>query len=98
MAWRILLLVFLLLPLSGISLTWAQDEAPVMLWSFDRVEPGKDVLKGNYRLVQGVKGKAIVMDGYTTCVVREADQGPKMGQDFTIEAWTISSLKRTRQV
>jgi len=87
MPWRILLLVFLLLPLSGISLTWAQDEAPVMLWSFDRVEPGKDVLKGNYRLVQGVKGKAIVMDGYTTCVVREADQGPKMGQDFTIEAW-----------
>jgi len=86
-AWRIILLVFLLLPLSWISLTWAQDEAPVVLWSFDRVEPGKDVLKGNYRLVQGVKGKAIVMDGYTTCVVREADQGPKMGQDFTIEAW-----------
>ena len=87
MAWGILLLVVLLFPLSWISLTWAQDETSVVLWRFDRIEPEKDTLKGNYRFVQGVKGKAIIMDGYTTCIVREANQGPKMGPDFTIEAW-----------
>jgi hypothetical protein len=58
-----------------------------VLWSFDRIEAEKDAFKGNYRFVQGVKGKAIVMDGYTTCIVHEADQGPKVGPDFTIEAW-----------
>jgi hypothetical protein len=65
-------------------------------WNFDRVEKQKvresvkgaqDALDGNYRVVQGIRGKAIVMDGYTTCVVRQADQVPEIGPDFTLEGW-----------
>jgi hypothetical protein len=69
------------------SPAWAQEETEAASWSFDRFEPEMDTLKGNYRFVDGVKGKAIVMDGYTTCVIREADRVPKLGPDFSAEAW-----------
>jgi hypothetical protein len=81
------LLIFLLLPLSWICLPGAQGETSVVSWSFDNIDSEKDALQGNCRYAPGVKGNAIVMDGYTTCVVRRADQGPKLGPDFTIEAW-----------
>lgn len=94
-AWIIMALVFWLV-LVGESLTWAQEKGLVALWSFDRVEERKvqdsisgneDTISGNLRLVNGIKGQAIVMDGYTTYIVRKADQVPKIGPDFTIEAW-----------
>ena len=81
------LLFFLVLSLAWNGLTWAQGETSIASWSFDKAEPEKDAIKGNCRFVQGVKGKAIVMDGYTTCVVREAEQGPELGPDFSVEAW-----------
>ena len=87
----------------GITLmvAWAlalqgQEKAPVASWSFDRVEEGKvheavsgydDAVRGNFRQVRGVKGQALVMDGYTTCVVRAANLAPRLGPDFTIDAW-----------
>lgn len=90
------LVLILGLILAGRYITWAQERALVAHWNFDRVEEKKvrdsvnakdDVIKGNVRLVRGVKGQAIVMDGYTTVIVRKADQFPKLGPDFTVEAW-----------
>jgi len=65
-------------------------------WSFDEIKDGKtrevigqadDIVAGNFRLVPGVKGQALVLDGYTTCVIRSAAQAPRLGPDFSIEAW-----------
>lgn len=65
-------------------------------WNFDEVKDGKtreiigpvdDMVTGNFRLVPGLKGQALVMDGYTTCVIRSAAQAPHLGPDFSIEAW-----------
>jgi hypothetical protein len=65
-------------------------------WNFDETKDGKtrdvvggadDAVAGNFRLVQGVKGKALVLDGYTSRISRAADAAPKLGPDFTVEAW-----------
>jgi hypothetical protein len=80
----------------GISIAGAQEKKPVAHWSFDQVKEGKvrdsvgeweDIVSGNFRMVRGIKGQAIVMDGYTTNIVRQADSAPKLGPDFTVEAW-----------
>ncbi len=82
--------------LSGSGIVWTQEGSLVARWSFDRVEGQKvqenvsgndDAISGNFRLAQGTKGQSIVLDGYTTCVVRQADLGPKLGPDFTVQAW-----------
>lgn len=94
-AWGTLVLILGLI-LAGRYIAWGREGALVSHWSFDRVEEKTardsvnakdDVIKGNFRLVRGVKGQAIVLDGYTTVIVREADQFPKLGPDFTVEAW-----------
>jgi len=86
----IILAVTLALSLQG------QEKHPVAHWNFDRAENGKiheaasgidDAVSGHFRLVRGIKGRAIVMDGYTTCVVHPRDAAPELGPDFTIEAW-----------
>jgi hypothetical protein len=93
--WEFLVLS-LCVVLSGANISWAQDDTLVARWSFDRVKDGKvqevisseeDTIDGNFRLVKGVKGQAIVMDGYTTCVVRHTNQVPELGPDFSIEGW-----------
>jgi hypothetical protein len=84
------------LVLAVVSAAWAQEKASAAYWSFDRVEERKvrdsstgndDPISGHFRLVQGVKGQAIVMDGYTTCIARRAESAPKLETDFTVEAW-----------
>ena len=68
----------------------------VAQWSFDVVKERKvpetvggleDALSGNFRLVRGVLGQALVLDGYTTCLSRNAARVPKLGPDLTLEAW-----------
>ena len=75
---------------------WARGATPVLHWSFDRVEDANvpesvtgsgDAVTGKFRLIDGVRGKAIVMDGYTTCIHRKAERVPNLGRGFTIEAW-----------
>ena len=88
--------ICLLTSLVAVSDVRAQDTNPVAYWSFDRTQNNKtpdsvsgiqDTISGNHRLVRGVKGQAIVMDGYTTCIKRSPEQVPEFGQTFTIEAW-----------
>lgn len=74
----------------------AQEKKPVAYWTFDQVQERmteeicgkiKDSVQGNFRLVNGVKGKALILDGYTTCVIREAENSPQISPDFTVTAW-----------
>jgi hypothetical protein len=94
--WNILIFGVCLI-LARVNFVGAQESgAPLAHWNFDRVEDRRvqevvsgahDAIEGNYRLVKGVQGQAIVLDGYTSCVIREAGDSPKLGPDFTLEAW-----------
>jgi len=88
------ILLFVIALWGGTALS--AQETSVASWDFDAVREGKvrdgaaaidDPVTGNFRLVPGVKGQAIVMDGYTTRIVRPAAQVPKLGRDFSLEAW-----------
>jgi hypothetical protein len=57
---------------------------PKANWTFDEKS---DSIEGYHRKVDGVKGKALVLDGYTTRIERPAHQVPELEQAFTIEAW-----------
>jgi hypothetical protein len=85
----------LLFALIGFFTLSAQDKIKAH-WNFDEAQDGKtrdvvgavdDSITGHFRLVQGVKGKALVLDGYTTLISRAAALAPKLGPDFTVEAW-----------
>jgi len=91
---KILLIPFLFC--FELSNTSAQNKTLLAYWTFDQVNDRKvqdliskteDAITGNFRLVRGVKGRAIVMDGYTTSIIRRSNMAPKMGSNFTIEAW-----------
>lgn len=78
------------------NLAVASDEGVVAWWDFERVKGNitvdktgevKDVLEGSYKPAFGVVGLALKMDGYSTCIRRKAQEGPKLGGDFTVEAW-----------
>lgn len=69
---------------------------PVAWWPFDAADRGqvvdrasglRDELRGHFRLVRGVTGRALKLDGYTTRVVRAAARAPHLNDEFTIEAW-----------
>lgn len=71
-------------------------ENVISYWNFDLIEQGKakeeiagilSPVGGNYRLVHGVRGQALVFDGYTSRLVFPAEKAPQLGTDFTISAW-----------
>jgi len=73
---------------------WAQ--APIMHWDFEEskkrasieVVSGKaDILEGHFMVAQGIKGKGIRFDGFTTCLRRCAEDKKMPEDEFTIEAW-----------
>ena len=91
-------LVLLIIIFGTFSILSAElpGKKPILHWSFDSVEQGKtkeevtgglSAIDGNYRQLSGVKDKALVFDGYTTCVVHPAEKVPELKSDFTISAW-----------
>lgn len=73
-----------------------QSVNPQSWWSFDKVSNNvtvdhvsqiKDEIHGNFRIVDGVSGKAIFFDGYTTQIKRKSNLAPEIKDVFTIEAW-----------
>jgi len=88
--------ICLLTSLAAVGDMRAQDTNPIAYWNFDSIQGSKaldsvsgiqDAISSNHRLVRGVKGQAIVMDGYSTCITRSPAKVPEFGQTFTIEAW-----------
>src|ERR1700683_2336599 len=74
----------------------AQQTGGDVLWHFN--EPGgavahdaagnlDDRIAGLWRRVPGVDGSALEFDGYTTHIVREAKNVPRLGNAFTVSAW-----------
>jgi len=81
--------------LSAYGLSYADIE-PIACWDFERQINGSTVesisrqtdrVTGNYKYVEGVRGKALRFDGFTTQVVRKADEAPKLGESFSFETW-----------
>ncbi len=70
----------------GVIAWWAFDEDMDQKVR-DRARPVEDVIEDHYRLVPGVKGTALLLDGYTTCIVRDADHAPSLGRHFTMTVW-----------
>jgi hypothetical protein len=76
------------------------DPKPVAWWKFNTVDSRKvtdivssirDSIQGNYRLVDGVEGKALKLDGFTTVIRRNSDKAPKLAGSFTFEAWIAAA-------
>jgi len=73
---------------------------PVAWWSFnscssrvvtDIVSEVNDSIHGNFRLVTGISGKALKLDGFTTRIFRNPDKVPELGKAFTFEAWIAAA-------
>jgi hypothetical protein len=65
---------------------WKFDEGAGQT-AADTVAGVGDSIHGNFKYVEGVSGKALQFDGYTTHVVRKANDAPRLADAFTIEAW-----------
>ena len=71
-------------------------QTPVMTWDFETVRNRSaieastniaDTIEGNFELAEGVTGKGLRLDGFTTRVIRKGKDIKKPGAAFTIEAW-----------
>jgi hypothetical protein len=78
------------------SCGFAADDGPAAWWKFDdgtaaaaldSITGTSDPITGFFKYVDGVTGRALTFDGYTTCVTRAADKAPQLTDAFTIEAW-----------
>jgi hypothetical protein len=92
----ICLTVFVLVWVTWSSRGLAADDGPVARWKFDdgmaaaaidSVTGTSDPITGFSKYVDGVTGRALMFDGYTTYVTRSADKAPQLTDAFTIEAW-----------
>ncbi|MGI9429056.1 MAG: LamG domain-containing protein [Bythopirellula sp.] len=78
------------------TLAAAREQKPLWSWSFDQPSERPSVLgstgdsakqHGNFRLVQGVRGKSLLLDGLTTfCSIPDTDL-VRLRTGFTVEAW-----------
>jgi len=77
-----------------------KDTKPVAWWNFDSCDAGiftdevsnvKDAIQGNFKLVKGIDGRALKLDGFTTCITRKSDLVPKLGDSFAFEAWIAAA-------
>ncbi|MCK4751007.1 MAG: LamG domain-containing protein, partial [Bacteroidales bacterium] len=80
----------------NISHSQTQRKNLIGYWKFDAVEDNRtkdeatgmmDFVEGNYKLVEGVKGKALKCDGFTTTIIRDVEEMPEISGAFSIEAW-----------
>ena len=72
------------------------DEKPAAWWKFDEgrgeaaseVVSGKqDTFRGLTRFVRGVSGTAVRFDGFSSSIVRAAEDAPELERAFSVEAW-----------
>jgi hypothetical protein len=93
-AFRVILVIFFIFALS-VSRGFCKEIQPLAWWPLggeggdsvlDKTSGIQDSLSGNYRVVQGMSGKALKFDGYTTVVTRKSSDVPALSSAFTIEA------------
>ncbi len=80
---------------------FAQSQGPVARWSFDQAtgptvrdeaSGASDEVGGFYKYVAGVSGNGLRFDGYTTSIVRKAQNAPPLRHSFSVEAWIALSV------
>jgi len=74
----------------------AFGQGPVAWWTFDSTTDGavvdsaaerNDRVGGNFKLIRGAVGKALLFDGFTTVIDRPAAEAPRLSGDFSVQAW-----------
>ncbi|HUG53036.1 MAG TPA: LamG domain-containing protein [Vicinamibacteria bacterium] len=69
--------------LSGAPGAAALERAPVAHWPMDT----PDSVSGRFTVVEGVSGKAIRFDGFTTVITGKAVDTPRIAGAFSVDAW-----------
>ncbi len=76
--------------------SFSRSQSVVMQWDFEEIRNRNvieasthitDTLEGNFEVAEGVSGKGLRLDGFTTRVVRDWADVKTTGDEFTIEAW-----------
>jgi hypothetical protein len=92
---RKIVFIVLLLIQSGIC-TFGSDEGLVAWWKFDTAKDDKTLesirgsdnsIVGNFKMVKGVSGSALRLDGLTSYIVCEPEKAPEIPDAFSLEAW-----------
>ena len=87
-------IILLLVTLIAQNIIIAQ--IPVVKWDFETIKNREvieastniaDTIEGNFEWAEGVTGKGLRLDGFTTRVIRKGEDIRKPGAAFTIEAW-----------
>ena len=93
---RILKFLIILLVVIIVAQQAILAQTPVIKWDFETVKNRgvieastniTDTIEGNFEWVEGVTGKGLRLDGFTTRVIRKGEDIRKPGAAFTIEAW-----------
>jgi len=68
---------------------FSMAQTPIIHWSFDSLESihKTDSTSGIMTLKEGVSGKALEFDGYSTEVIRKDPVQAMSAESFTITAW-----------
>ena len=73
-----------------------QEKKALMHWGFEKIENRnliesagsiKDTIEGNFNQAPGIAGNGLRFDGFTTCLIRDKNDGQSPGNEFTVEAW-----------
>jgi hypothetical protein len=71
-------------------------QTPVMHWDFETVRNRLaieesthigDTIEGNFEWTEGVAGKGLRLDGFTTRIIRNGKNVKKPGTEFSVDAW-----------
>jgi len=89
------LLVLMMIGLSSAAPLRAESGL-VAHWSFEKSGPEIaqdavsgiiDAIEGTYTQPHGIVGSALKLDGYTTCIIRQSSQAPRLKGSLTASAW-----------
>jgi Concanavalin A-like lectin/glucanases superfamily len=87
---------FLLVPIVLAASATAQSDGVVAWWKFDEgtgnvavdsASGHRDQIVNHHEWISGVVGQGLKFDGFTTVIERPAEDVPKLGAAFSIEAW-----------
>ncbi len=76
--------IVIILSLISLCTISVLSQEPVKAWNFDN-QPSN--IEGKFRLVNGVLGKALKLDGFTTVISEEPALLENLSDSFTLEGW-----------
>lgn len=88
--------LFLLLSLCSIDCSFGQEKVPSYYWDLEDIrgrsvteiiKTTTDTVEGNYKIVKGVSGNAIRLDGYTTVICNKGKKDGISSGSLSTEAW-----------